>query len=86
MPSAEHPNVITVREMFAAFHSADLAAIMRAIPERLVWHFPGRHGGPEGAHRGREGVLAFLARVADPYGHNPELRYCEAFQRARPGD
>jgi len=68
MPSAEHPNVVTVREMFAAFRSADLGAIMSAIPEGLTWHFPGRNGGIAGAHRGRDGVITFLARVMELTG------------------
>jgi ketosteroid isomerase-like protein len=65
MPQAEHPNVTTVREMFAAFRSNDLPAILQSIPDSLVWHFPGRSGGLAGAHRGREAVLAFLARVME---------------------
>ena len=68
MPQPEHPNVTTVREMFAAFRSADLASIMQAIPESLVWHFPGRSGSLAGAHRGRDAVLGFLARVMDLTG------------------
>ena len=68
MQQPEHPNVTTVREMFAAFRSADLAAIVQAIPESLVWHFPGRHGGLAGAHRGRDAVLGFLARVVELSG------------------
>jgi len=65
MPQTEHPNVTTVREMFAAFRSNDLEAILQAVPESLVWHFPGRSGGLAGSHRGRDAVLAFLARVME---------------------
>lgn len=65
MPPPEHPNVIAVREMFAAFRSGDIAVILQAIPESLVWHFPGRGGGLAGVHRGRDAVLAFLARVME---------------------
>lgn len=61
----EHPNVIAIREMFAAFRSGDISAIRQAVPENLVWHFPGRKGGLAGAHRGRDAVLAFLARVME---------------------
>jgi ketosteroid isomerase-like protein len=68
MPQPEHPNVTTVRAMFAAFRSGDLAAIMAAIPESLEWHFPGRSGGLVGAHRGRDAVLGFLARVMELTG------------------
>jgi len=63
MQQHEHPNVATVRALFAAFRSADLAAIVEAVPVDLAWHFPGRRGGLAGAHRGRDAVLAFLARV-----------------------
>jgi len=65
MSQPEHPNVTVVRDMFAAFRSADLAAIMATIPESLEWHFPGRGGALAGAHRGREAVLGFLARVVE---------------------
>lgn len=60
---AEHPNVAAVKAMFAAFRSADLAAIQAAIPQDVVWHFPGRRGRIAGSHRGRQAVLAFLADV-----------------------
>lgn len=33
MPPPEHPNVIAVREMFAAFRSGDVSAIPQAILE-----------------------------------------------------
>ena len=36
----EHPNATRVREMFAAFAHADLAAIQATIPEDAVWRFP----------------------------------------------
>lgn len=65
MQHDEHPNVATVRALFAAFRSGDVAAIVEAVPVDLVWHFPGRRGGLAGAHRGRDAVLAFLARVME---------------------
>lgn len=63
MPPPEHPNVAAVRSLFAAFRTADLAAITAEIPENLVWHFPGSRGRIAGEHRGRDAVLAFLANV-----------------------
>ena len=68
MQQHEHPNVATVRALFAAFRSADLAAILESVPIDLVWHFPGRRGGLAGSHRGRDAVLAFLARVMELSG------------------
>ena len=63
MPEAEHPNEALVRSLFDAFARRDAAAIAAAIPESAVWHFPGKRGALAGAHRGREGVLRFLANV-----------------------
>ena len=60
----EHPNVIYVRNLFAAFERADLAEIQTAIPSDAVWHFPGRSGKLAGSHRGRDAILAFLMNVA----------------------
>jgi ketosteroid isomerase-like protein len=61
---SEHPNAALVRRLFDAFRGRDVAAIVAAVPDDLVWHFPGRHGRLAGTHRGREGVLAFLASVS----------------------
>jgi ketosteroid isomerase-like protein len=63
MPHTEHPNVAAVRSMFAAFRAADVEAVMKAVPEDLVWHFPGTRGRIAGSHRGRDAVLEFLALV-----------------------
>lgn len=59
----EHPNAVLVRELFRAFRENDLAAIEKAIPDRAVWEFPGRHGRIAGRHEGRAGILAFLMDV-----------------------
>jgi len=61
---AEHPNAILVRRLFDAFRTRDVATIVAALPDDLVWHFPGRRGRLAGAHRGRDAVLAFLANVS----------------------
>ncbi len=68
MQLPDHPNVAAVRALFDAFHSADVASIVGAIPPDLVWHFPGRRGGLAGSHRGRDAVLGFLARVTELTG------------------
>ena len=65
MQHDEHPNVATVRDLFAAFRSGDVERIIAAVPVDLVWHFPGRRGGLAGAHSGRDAVLGFLARVME---------------------
>ena len=59
----EHPNAARLRELFAAFRTADLATIQEVIPEDAVWHFPGRSGQLAGSHRGREAILQFLLEV-----------------------
>jgi len=64
----EHPNATYVRDMFAAFKRADLAAIEAAIPANAVWHFPGHHGKLAGSHRGRDAILGFLMNVASLTG------------------
>jgi ketosteroid isomerase-like protein len=68
MEHSDHPNVATVRALFAAFRSGDVARIVEAVPPDLVWHFPGRRGGLAGEHRGRDAVLGFLARVMELTG------------------
>jgi ketosteroid isomerase-like protein len=60
---ADHPNALRVRALFRAFAAGDVAEIQRSIAEDAVWHFPGRHGGLAGSHRGRDAIFAFLARV-----------------------
>jgi ketosteroid isomerase-like protein len=59
----DHPNVVLVRNLFAAFERADLAEIQTVIPEHAVWHFPGHRGKLAGAHEGRDAILAFLIDV-----------------------
>jgi ketosteroid isomerase-like protein len=63
--ASEHPNVARIRNLFAAFRESDVDAIQAAFSESAVWHFPGEAGGLAGSHRGRDGILAFLARVVD---------------------
>ena len=65
---AEHANAAYVRDLFAAFARADLAAIQAAIPSDAVWHFPGRRGKLAGSHRGRDAILTFLMNVASLTG------------------
>jgi ketosteroid isomerase-like protein len=59
----EHPNVTTIRNLFAALRERDAATIARLLPEDAIWRFPGRRGKLAGDHRGRESILRFLASV-----------------------
>ena len=58
-----HPNATRVHDLFRSFRGGDVAAIAELLADDVVWHFPGRHGRIAGAHRGRDGVFAFLASV-----------------------
>ena len=60
---SEHPNVTLIRDLFSAFQSGDIAAILEVVPKDAVWHFPGRAGQLAGDHVGREAILGFLAKV-----------------------
>jgi ketosteroid isomerase-like protein len=59
----DHPNVTTIRDLFAALRQRDAATVTRLIPEDAVWLFPGRRGKLAGEHRGRDAILRFLASV-----------------------
>ncbi len=63
MAVTEHPNATRVRELFEAFRSGDVETVRAVIPERAVWHFPGRHGRLAGTHAGRDAIFAFLVNV-----------------------
>ena len=60
---SEHPHATTLRRLFEAFARADLDLVRATIPEDAVWRFPGRRGQLAGAHRGRDAILGFFARV-----------------------
>jgi len=62
---AEHSNAALVRNLFAAFRANDLATIEKTVPERAIWHFPGRAGKLAGEHRGRDAILTFLLQVVE---------------------
>jgi ketosteroid isomerase-like protein len=61
----EHPNADRVRQLIAAFVTADLVVIEGALAPDVVWHFPGRTGQLAGTHAGRDAVFGFLARVVE---------------------
>jgi ketosteroid isomerase-like protein len=60
---SEHPNVVRIRGLLAAFRAGDAAAIQEALAADAVWHFPGRRGLLAGSHRGREAIMRFLLQV-----------------------
>lgn len=70
---AEHPNATRIRQMIAAFRSADVATIQAMIPDDAVWHFPGRRGRLAGEHRGRAAIFGFLMNVQALTSHTFHL-------------
>jgi ketosteroid isomerase-like protein len=61
----EHPNATLVRDLVDGMRCGDLTGFDAVASPDLVWHFPGRHGKLAGAHRGREEIMDFLAKVVD---------------------
>ena len=57
----------TVRALYGAVASGDVRAIADLLADDVVFHVPGRSPNA-GDHRGRHGVLAFLARAAHVTG------------------
>jgi ketosteroid isomerase-like protein len=57
----EHPNASLVRSAYEAVERGDMAAFAGALDDDILWHesMPGF----EGDYRGRDAVLAFLARM-----------------------
>jgi ketosteroid isomerase-like protein len=55
--------------MFAAFRERDVGAVQGILAADAVWHFPGRRGKLAGAHRGHEGIFAFLISVGELTEH-----------------
>ncbi len=58
----EHPNVGRVREAFDAFNRGDVEAMRPFLAEDVVWHVGGEHP-LSGDYRGRDAVLAYVAKV-----------------------
>lgn len=63
---AEHENVQTVQQLYAAFHRGDRAAFLNTLADTIEWFVPG----PTqilpwaGLRRGREQVAQFFAEFA----------------------
>jgi ketosteroid isomerase-like protein len=58
---AAQDDIDLVRKGFEAFVAGDMVWMNEHLHENIVWHVPG-HNVLSGDHRGREYVLAFLAR------------------------
>lgn len=69
----EHPNVTTIRNLFDAMRTGNVAGAARLIPEDAVWRFPGRRGQLAGEHRGRDAILDFVAKVLSLSGGTFQL-------------
>lgn len=58
---AEHPNVATVRNAYAAFAKGDLENALADVAAGCVFHFSGE-GPNSGDHEGREAIAAALVK------------------------
>ena len=58
---AEHPNVATVRNAYAAFAKGDLEGALKDLADDCVFHFGG-DGPNSGDHKGTEAITAALIK------------------------
>ena len=64
---AEHPNVELLRKGIDAFARGDIDTVRSLWTDDVVYHFPG--ASPlAGDHKGKDGVLAYLAKAAELAG------------------
>ncbi len=64
---AEHPNVELLRKGIDAFARGDIDTVRSLWADDVVYHFPG--ASPlAGDHKGKDGVLAYLAKAAELAG------------------
>jgi uncharacterized protein len=61
---AEHPNVIRIRDGYAAFAKGDFAVLNDLFAEDLLWHDAGRNQ-LSGEYRGREAVFGFFGKLME---------------------
>jgi ketosteroid isomerase-like protein len=62
-----HPNEDLFQQSFDAFSKGDMEAFAALLADDVVFHFPGR-GPLAGDHRGKDQVLAILAKQAELTG------------------
>ena len=74
-------NIATVREMFAAFSTGDMASLAAVLAPDATWHIPGT-GIVSGDHRGREAIVAALTLARSPdHDYRPEMIDIAASER-----
>ena len=61
---AEHPNVARIRDGYAAFAKADMAALSDFFAEDLQWHEGGRNQ-ISGEYGGRDAVFGLFGRLLE---------------------
>jgi len=64
---AEANGIENLRRGYKAFADSDVATLTELIPERAVWHVPGR-GPLAGDKNGREEILGFFGQLAQLSG------------------
>ena len=63
----EHPNATRMRETVDAFVSGDIARLLDAFADDIVWYAPG-DSPVAGTFRGREGVMRFFSAMSEASG------------------
>ncbi len=64
---AEHPNIELLRKGIDAFARGDTDTVRSLWTDDVVYHFPG--ASPlAGDHKGKDGVMAYLAKAAELTG------------------
>ena len=61
---AEHPNVVRIRDGYAAFAKGDFAVLNDLFAEDLLWHDAGRNQ-LAGEYRGREAVYGLFGKLME---------------------
>ena len=61
---AEHPHAARIRDGYAAFATADFAALNDLFAEDLRWHDAGRNQ-TSGEYRGRDAVYGFFGKLME---------------------
>jgi ketosteroid isomerase-like protein len=62
---AEHPNLEIARRAWRAVSESDVDTLGALFADGIVWHATGRGTPWEGAHRGRDEVIDYLARIGE---------------------
>jgi uncharacterized protein len=76
MTSAAEANKRLIAGAYDAFARGDIAAVFRALDERILWHIPGR-GPISGDYRGHQEVLGFFESFMGLSGGTFQIRIDE---------